>query len=44
MKISFFNPNGEMDFFKITMETEDGFGLNGSGMSKNRNCYFEREK
>lgn len=44
MKIIFFNPNGEIDFFKITMETEDGFGLNGSGMSKNRNCYFEWEK
>jgi len=44
MEISFFNPNGEMDFFKITMENEKGFGLNGSGMIKTRNCYFEREE
>ncbi len=44
MKIEFYNPNGEIDFFKISMENEDAFGLNGSGMIKTRNCYFEREK
>ncbi|MEI3614649.1 hypothetical protein [Pseudogracilibacillus sp. SO30301A] len=44
MKIEFYNPNGEMDFFKITLENENGFGLNGSGMIKTRNCYFEREE
>lgn len=41
-EIIFFNPNGEIDFFTITLENEDAFGLNGSGMSKTRNCYFER--
>src|SRR5690625_3127472 len=41
MKIEFYNPNGEMDFFTITMEDEDAFGLNGSGMIKTLNCYFE---
>ena len=44
MEITFFNPNGEIDFFKISMENEDAFGLNGSGMIKTRNCYFERKK
>ncbi len=44
MKIEFYHPNGVIDFFKITMENENGFGLNGSGMSKTRNCYFEREE
>ena len=43
-KLVLFNPNGEIDFFKITMENEDAFGLNGSGMIKTLNCYFEREK
>ncbi|MEI3614656.1 hypothetical protein [Pseudogracilibacillus sp. SO30301A] len=43
MEITFFYPN-DIDFYKITMENEDAFGLNGSGMSKTRNCYFEREK
>src|SRR5699024_1717794 len=44
MELEFLNPNGEVDYFKITLENEDAFGLNGSGMSKKRNCYFEREK
>ncbi|MEI3614657.1 hypothetical protein [Pseudogracilibacillus sp. SO30301A] len=44
MEIEFYNPNGEIDFFTITMENEDGFGINGAGMSKTRNCYFEREE
>src|SRR5690625_1056788 len=44
MEISLFNPNGEVDFYKITMENEDAFGLNGSGIIKTLNCYFEREK
>lgn len=44
MKISFYNPNGEVDYFKITMENENAFGLNGSGMIKTLNCYFERKK
>ncbi|MEI3614654.1 hypothetical protein [Pseudogracilibacillus sp. SO30301A] len=44
MKIEFYNPNGEIDFFKITMENENGFGLNSSGVTKTRNCYFEREE
>jgi len=44
MEIIFYNPSGEVDFFKITMENEDAFGLNGSGMIKRLNCYFERDK
>ncbi|MEI3614658.1 hypothetical protein [Pseudogracilibacillus sp. SO30301A] len=44
MEIEFYNPNGEIDFFTITMENENGFGLNSSGVTKTRNCYFEREK
>jgi|SRR5690625_316649 len=44
MEITFFNPNGVIDFYKITMENENGFGLNSSGVSKTRNCYFEREE
>ncbi|MEI3614662.1 hypothetical protein [Pseudogracilibacillus sp. SO30301A] len=44
MEISFFNPNGEVDFYTITMENEDAFGLNGSGIVKTLNCYFEREE
>ncbi|MEI3614650.1 hypothetical protein [Pseudogracilibacillus sp. SO30301A] len=44
MEIIFFYPNGEIDFFTITMEKENGFGLNGSGVSKTRNCYFERQE
>lgn len=44
MKISLYNPNGEVDYFKITMENENACGLNGSGMIKTLNCYFEREK
>src|SRR5690625_2148314 len=39
MEIIFFYPNGEIDFFTITMEKENGFGLNGSGVSKTRNGY-----
>ena len=44
MELEFYNPNGEVDFYKITMENEDAFGLNGSGIIKTLNCYFEREK
>src|SRR5690625_4324342 len=44
MELEFYNPNGEVDFFTITMENEDAFGINGAGMSKTRNCNFEREK
>ena len=44
MEISFFNPNGEVDFFKITMENENAFGINGSGIVKTLNCYFERKE
>ena len=44
MELEFYNPNGEYEFFTITMENEDAFGLNGSGITENRNCYFEREK
>ncbi len=44
MRIEFYNPNGEVDFYKITMENENGFGINSTGVSKTRNCYFEREK
>ena len=43
MEIIFFYPN-DIDFYKITMENEDAFGLNGSGMIKRLNCYFEREE
>src|SRR5699024_7332963 len=42
MEITFFNPNGEIDFFKISMENEDAFGLNGSGMIKTLNCLISR--
>lgn len=44
MEISFFNPNGEVDFLKITMENENAFGINGSGIVKTLNCYFERKE
>ncbi len=43
MEIIFSYPN-DIDFYKISMENENAFGLNGSGMSKTRNCYFEREE
>ncbi|MEI3614661.1 hypothetical protein [Pseudogracilibacillus sp. SO30301A] len=43
MEITFFYPN-DIDFYKITMENENGFGLNSSGVTKTRNCYFEREE
>src|SRR5699024_9560835 len=36
MEITFFNPNGEIDFFKISMENEDAFGLNGSDRKSTR--------
>src|SRR5699024_10979294 len=44
MEIIFFYPYGEIEFLTITMEKEHGFGLNGAGVSKTRNGYFEREK
>ncbi len=44
MEIIFFNPSGQVNFFEITMESEDAFGLNGSGIIKRLNCYFERKK
>ena len=44
MELEFYNPNGEVDFYKITMENENGFGINSTGVSKTRNCYFEREE
>jgi len=43
MEISFFNPNGIIDFYKITMENENAFGLNSSGVTKTWNCYFEHQ-
>lgn len=44
MKIEFYNPNGETDFFKIMIENEDNLVLLGAGISENHNCYFERKK
>jgi len=44
LEIEFYNPNGEVDFFNITIENENAFGLNGAGIDKTLNCYFEREK
>ena len=44
MEFEFYNPNGRVDFYKITMENENAFGLNSSGVTKTRNCYFERQK
>ncbi len=44
MEISFYNPNGEIDFLKVVIENEDNLVLLGAGISENHNCYFEREK
>lgn len=42
MEISFYNPNGELDIFKIIIEHEDYLALIGFGPSKSYHCYFER--
>ena len=44
MEISFYNPNGEIDFLKVFIENDDNLVLLGAGISENHNCYFEREK
>lgn len=44
MEISLYNPNGELDIFKIIIENENNLALTGFGDSKSYNCYFEREK
>src|SRR5690625_4704539 len=44
MEISFYNPNGELDIFKIIIENENNLALTGFGDSKSYNCYFEREE
>ena len=44
MKIEFYNPNGEFDVFKISVESEDQLVLLGIGPLESFNCYFEREK
>ncbi len=44
MEISFYNPNGEIDYLKTFIDNDDNLVLLGAGNSKNHNCYFEREK
>src|SRR5699024_5731633 len=39
MEISLYNPNGELDIFKIIIENENNLALTGFGDSKSYNCY-----
>ncbi len=46
MEITFYNPSGDIDIYEIIIENKDKLALIGfgTGVSKNFNCYFEREK
>ncbi len=44
MEISFYNPNGEVDFLKIFIENHYNLVLLRAGISKKHSCYFARER